>query len=203
MIVVRYLMTAALGYLLGAIPVGYLVARLTKGLDVRSYGSGRTGGTNVWRAAGLWPALLTVLGDLLKGVAAVIIARLILGTTAAEVVAGLAAVVGHNHSLFIGWRGGAGTITNLGVVSMFSFPTAIILAAVGFVTIVVSRYASVASLTMACLSPLLFLGLALSSRAPWGYVAYGLLAAIEIVLALRPNIARLRKGTERRLTWRK
>jgi len=203
MVVVRYLMAAAFGYLLGAIPVGYLVARLTKGLDVRNYGSGRTGGTNVWRAAGLWPALLTVLGDLLKGMAAVIIARLALGTTAAEVLAGLAAITGHNHSLFIGWRGGAGTITNLGVVSVFSFPTAIILAAVGFITIVISRYASVASLTMACLSPLLFLGLTVFFQAPWGYVAYGLLAAVEIVLALRPNIAHLRKGTERRLTWRR
>jgi len=201
--ILRYSIAVALGYLSGSLPVGYLVVRIFKGVDVRNCESGRTGGANVWRAAGLVPAILTVLGDLLKGMAAVLIARYFLGTPLAEILAGLAAVIGHNHSAFLGWRGGAGTITNLGVISVLSFPVALALASIGFLTIVISRIASVASLTMACLSPLAFLGLALFAHRPLEYVAYGILAGAEIVWALRPNITRLRAGTERRLGWGK
>ena len=199
--VLRYIIMIGFGYLMGSIPVGYLVVRLTQGTDVRRHGSGRTGGTNVWRAAGLEPAILTVLGDFLKGAMAVGIARAFLGNSLGEVLVGVAAIVGHNWSVFLGWRGGAGTATNLGVISMLSFPVALGLIAAGLLVVLISRYASVASLCIAILAPAVFLGLALLTQHPLQYALYGLLAGAIVILAHRPNIVRLLTGTERRLSY--
>ncbi len=199
--VLRYVIMIGLGYLIGSIPVGYLVVKLGQGTDVRRHGSGRTGGTNVWRAAGLEPAILTVLGDFLKGAMAVGIARAILGNSIGEVLVGVAAIAGHNWSVFLHWRGGAGTATNLGVISMLSFPVALTLIAAGLLVVVICRYASVGSLAVAILAPAIFLGLALFAHRPLPHAIYGLLAGAIVVLALRPNIVRLLSGTERRLSY--
>jgi len=201
MLVVRYVIMIAIGYLMGSIPVGYLVVKLAKGTDIRQHGSGRTGGTNVWRAAGLWPAILTVSGDFLKGMIAVWIAKVILGNSIGQVLVGVATIAGHNWSVFLGWRGGAGTITHLGVISMLSLPVALALVVAGLLVIVISRYASVASLTVATLAPAIFLGLALFAHHPLLHALYGLLAGTTVVLALRSNIVRLLSGTERRLSY--
>jgi len=204
MTVVFHALAAVAGYLLGAVPVGYLVVWLFKREDVRQHGSGRTGGTNVYRAAGIGAAILTGAGDVLKGMLAVLLARWIVGTMAAEVVAGLAAVIGHNWSVFLGWRGGAGTGTNLGVVAAFSPLVALALGIILFLTIRFLRYASVASIVVAGLVPVAFLILALiyPPFSHYGaYALYGLLSAAVVVFALRPNIARLRNGTERRLNY--
>jgi len=199
--ILRYVIVIALGYLMGSVPVGYLVVKLVKGADVRQHGSGRTGGTNVWRAAGLGPAILTALGDFLKGMSAVLIARAVLGSSVGEVLVGVAAVAGHNWSMFLGWRGGAGTATNLGVISALSLPVALALSAAGLLVIVISRYASAASLAVAALAPIIFLALALFAHRPLPHAIYGLLAGTIVVLALRPNIVRLLSGTERRLSY--
>ena len=199
--ILRYVIVIALGYLMGSIPTGYLVVKLAKGTDVRQHGSGRSGGTNVWRAAGLGPAILTVSGDFLKGLSAVLIARALLGSSVGEVLAGVAAIAGHNWSIFLGWRGGAGTITNLGVISALSLPVALALSGAGLLVIVISRYASVASLAVAILAPTIFLGLALFAHRPLPHALYGLLACAIVVLALRRNIVRLLAGTERRLSY--
>jgi glycerol-3-phosphate acyltransferase PlsY len=199
--ILRYVIMVTIGYVIGSIPVGYLMVRLTKGTDVRQHGSGRTGGTNVWRAAGLGPAILTAAGDFLKGMGAVLIARAVLGSSVGEVVVGVAAVAGHNWSVFLGWRGGAGTATNLGVISALSLPVALALSAAGLLVIAISRYASVASLAVAALAPTIFLALALFAHHPLPHALYGLLAGAIVVLALRPNIIRLLAGTERRLSY--
>jgi len=191
----------ALGYLIGSIPVGYLVVKLTKGMDVRQYGSGRSGGTNVWRAAGPLPAILTTVGDFSKGMIAVWIGRAILGDSIGEVLVGVAAIVGHNWSVFLGWRGGAGTSTNLGVISMLYWPVALALIIVAVLIAFVLRYASVASLSVAILAPIIFLVLALVAQRPLPHVLYGLLAGAIVVLAHRANIARLLAGTERRQSY--
>lgn len=204
MTILFHVLAAVGGYLLGSVPVGYLVVWLFKREDVRRHGSGRTGGTNVYRAAGIGAAILTAAGDVLKGALAVLLTRWIVGTAAAEVLAGLAAVVGHNWSVFLGWRGGAGTGTNLGVVAAFSPLVALALGAVLFLAIRIVRYASVASMIVAGLVPVIFLVLAFvyPPFSHYGsYALYGLLSAAVVVLALRPNIARLRNGTERRLNY--
>jgi len=199
--ILRYVIVIALGYVIGSIPVGYLVVKLVKGTDIRQHGSGRSGGTNVWRAAGLLPAILTAAGDFLKGMSAVLIARAVLGNSVGEVLVGVAAVVGHNWSVFLGWRGGAGTATNLGVISTLSLPVALGLIVAALLVVVISRYASVASLAVAVLAPTIFLGLALFAHRPLPHALYGLLAGAIVVLALRPNIVRLLAGTERRLSY--
>ncbi|RKY20404.1 MAG: acyl-phosphate glycerol 3-phosphate acyltransferase [Planctomycetota bacterium] len=204
MVILFHVLAAVMGYLLGAVPVGYLVVWLFKREDVRQYGSGRTGGTNVYRAAGIGAAILSGAGDVLKGTLAVLLARWLVGTAAAEVVAGLAAVIGHNWSVFLGWRGGAGTGTNLGVVAAFSPLVALALGVILLLAIRIVRYASVASMIVAGLVPVAFLILAFvyPPFSHYGYYAlYGLLSAAVIVFALRPNIARLRAGNERRLNY--
>ncbi|MBM4464556.1 MAG: glycerol-3-phosphate 1-O-acyltransferase PlsY [Chloroflexi bacterium] len=199
--ILRYVIMIALGYLMGSLPVGYLVVKVVKGTDVRQHGSGRSGGTNVWRAAGFWPAILTTAGDFLKGMSAVLIARAILGDSVGEILVGVAAVVGHNWSVFLGFRGGAGTATNLGVISALSLPVALALIAAGLLVVVVSRYASLGSLAVAILAPAIFLGLALFAHHPLRHALYGLLAGAIVILALRRNIVHLLSGTERRLSY--
>jgi glycerol-3-phosphate acyltransferase PlsY len=195
--VFRYAAATAIGYLLGAMPIGYLIGK-TRGVNVLQHGSGRTGGTNVMRAAGLWAAVLTVLGDGVKGLLAVGIAVLLVGTPAAKVLSGLAAIIGHNWSVFLGWRGGAGAITNLGVVIGLYYPVMIVMVVVGFIALLVSRMASVTTLSTATAALLTFAGLALLGHVPWAYAVYGLMAGAVIVIALLPNIRRILAGTERR-----
>ena len=199
--ILRYVVMIALGYLMGSIPVGYLVVKLAKGTDVRQHGSGRSGGTNVWRAAGPWPAILTTVGDFLKGAMAVWIGRAILGDSIGEVLVGVAAIVGHNWSVFLGWRGGAGTATSLGVITTLYWPVALALIVIALLIAFVFRYASVASLTVAVLAPIIFLGLALFAQRPLSHALYGLLAGAIVVLALRRNIVHLLDGTERRQSY--
>jgi glycerol-3-phosphate acyltransferase PlsY len=196
-------MVGLCGYLLGAIPFGYLVVKLFRGQDIRRFGSGRTGGSNVIRAAGWVAGLLTGAGDIAKGAVAVwgaawLASRLELSSTAAaQVLAGVMTVVGHNYSAFLSWRGGAGTGPNIGVATGFWFPALFILLPLMLILLVATGYASLTSLTIAGLVPLLFAVRALLEDAPWAYVAYGVVAAALVVWALRPNIARLKAGTER------
>lgn len=197
----RWMLYAAvviIGYLLGSVPTGYLVGKLW-GVDVRRYASGRTGGTNVMRAAGGFAAALTVAGDGLKGVLAVGIAALLLGTPAAKAMAGLAALIGHNWPIFLGWRGGAGAITNLGVIFGLYHPVVIGSALVGLIALIAWRMASVATLAMATAAFLGFVGLALWADLSWAYALYGFMAAALITVALLPNIRRILSGTERQL----
>lgn len=196
--VLLYVAVTAIGYLLGAMPIGYLIGK-TRGVDMLQYGSGRTGGTNVMRAAGPWAAALTVIGDSIKPLLAVGIAALLVGTPAAKALAGLATIIGHNWSVFLGWRGGAGAITNLGVIIGLYYPVMIALVVIGFIALLASRMASVGTLSMVIASPLIFAGLAILGYVPWAYAIYGLMAAVVIVIALLPNIRRILAGTERQL----
>jgi glycerol-3-phosphate acyltransferase PlsY len=198
-----YLLAASFGYLIGAVPFGYLVVKLFTGKDIRSFGSGRTGGTNAIRAAGALAGVLTGAGDIAKGTVAVWVSgwlgkQLNLSSPAvAQVLAGVMAVVGHNCSVFLGWKGGAGTGPNVGVAAGFWFPSLFILLPLVPILLIATGYASVASLTIAGLVPILFALRALVAKAPWEYAVYGILAGTLVVRALRPNIARLKAGTER------
>jgi len=191
------------GYLLGSIPMGLLLVWAMTGKDVRDIGSGRTGGTNVLRAAGPWVALLAILGDVAKGLAAVWLARKVVGTPAVEALAGLMAVVGHNYSIFIGFKGGAGTMTTISGATLLWPWTALLIAVVGIPTVVITRYASVGSITVALLIPIIFACRAWLADAPWAYLIHGLGTTILTLWALRSNIKRLLQGNERRLVLRK
>jgi len=193
-----YIIVILAAYLLGAIPTGYLAGRLV-GIDVRQYGSGRTGTTNVMRSAGTWPAFLTLLGDALKGIAAVALARAVLGVPMGEVLAGLAAILGHNRSVFIGWHGGAGVITATAILLYISPVSVMVIAPIAFIVLLASRIASLASLTLCVLMPWPLVGLSILAQQPREYILYGLIASAFIIYAHRPNIRRLLAGTERRI----
>lgn len=191
------------GYFLGSIPTG-LVVCLPLGLDPRQVGSGRTGGTNVHRTAGFPFALLTVLGDVAKGFAAVWLARHMVGPTDAELaaaVAALAAILGHNYSVFVGFKGGAGSSPNLGALAAFDPQLAVLGLAVGASVLFGLRIASVASLS---LSAVVLAGLAWqvtsAGRDP-SHLIYGVGQLVLVAWALRPNLSRLARGEERRVEF--
>jgi glycerol-3-phosphate acyltransferase PlsY len=196
---IGYVAVTVIGYLLGSFPTGYLAARRLKGVDPRNHGSGRTGGTNILRSAGKGAALITVVGDFLKGLLAVVAARWLVGTDAAAVAAGLAAVLGHNRSIFLRFKGGAGSMTNAGVVTALAPQVVPLMAAAAFVAARVSRIASVTSIVTAAAMTLGMVASVVLSLSPPAVVAYGVLACALIIFELRPNIQRLRAGTERRV----
>jgi len=197
--ILRYAAVIVLGYLVGSFPTGYLVARTWKGVDPRQHGSGRTGGTNILRAAGKEAALLTIIGDLSKGALAVLVARTLVGTDGAVVVAGLAAVLGHNRSIFLRFRGGAGSMTNVGVVLAMAPHVVPFMAVAALVAALLSRIASVASIAAATIMVVALAGSFFLSLTSAAYVVYGVLACALIIFELRPNIERLRSGSERRV----
>jgi len=187
-----------MGYLFGSIPVGIIAGRM-HGVDVRKYGSGRTGGTNVYRAAGVRAGVLTALGDALKGVVAILLVRALGGTSLPMVVAGLGAIAGHNWSIFLGFRGGAGTMTNLGATLALSPPTFILAVPIGIFALFLSRTASIASLAVTIV---VLIGGALFVLIGWespALLIYGTGMTAMIVFSLMPNIQRILQGTERRI----
>ncbi len=200
MLWLRYVGVLALAYLLGAIPVGYVIARLIRGIDIRRIGSGHTGGTNVLRSAGPVAAGLTVLADLAKGYAAVALARAMLpGVAWVAALAAVLAVLGHNRSIFMGWRGGVGSMTTVGATLGLMPLAAGIIVILGAIIIAVWRYSSLASLTAAGLLPILCLIGVVWGVWPPIYLLFACLSSALSVWELRSNIARLRLGTERRV----
>lgn len=192
---------AAVGYLLGSVPVGIVVSRLY-GRDPRTVGSGRTGATNVYRTVGLAGGLATAAGDILKATLAVWLAsRLAPGEarTPAEALAALGAILGHNHSVFLGFRGGAGGTPNAGALLAIApawFWPAALLAALAWLVV---RIASVATLTMAAMALAASIWLVVDGARPPSLLLYGVGQLALIAWALRPNIARLLRGEERRI----
>jgi len=194
---------ALIGYLLGAVPFGLLVGRVTKGIDLRQYGSRRTGATNALRTLGAKAAALVFLLDVTKGVAAVLVARLLFADDPlagwAGAVAGLAAIVGHNWSVFIGFTGGRGVATSAGALGAMSPLTLLVLAPIVFGIMWRTRYVSLGSITGGLLAPVITGLLALAGLASVPAVAYALASGLLVTVAHADNIGRLRAGTERKI----
>jgi glycerol-3-phosphate acyltransferase PlsY len=188
-----------LSYLMGSIPVGSLVARRVGGPDLRSVGSGRTGGTNALRALGRKWAAVVVLGDLLKGAVPVLVARYVTGEPLIEVMCGAAAVAGAIWSIFAGFRSGRGVGTGVGTMLVIQ-PVAVVLAAPVFIgVILITRYVSLGSLLgSAAMFPAMLLMLLVVPETPLPYVLYSAVGAALIWLAHADNIDRLVHGTERK-----
>jgi acyl phosphate:glycerol-3-phosphate acyltransferase len=193
-------LAAAAAYLVGAVPVGYLVARLFGVADIRRQGSGNIGATNVLRTAGRLPGLVTLAGDIAKGWLAVTLAGTIGGHAPGALAAGaVAAVIGNCWSVFLGFRGGKGVATGLGALLRLT-PLATLAALPVFLAVVVTtRFVSLGSLLGAACVP--FGAWALGAPGP--AVAGAAVVAIIVVLRHHENIARLRAGTERRLGERR
>jgi glycerol-3-phosphate acyltransferase PlsY len=195
------LVIAAIAYLLGSFPTGYLLGRLW-GVNVLQWGSGRTGGTNVLRSAGMVPAVITGVLDFGKGALAVWLAGQAAPDAhqaAAQVLAGVAVILGHNYSVFLRFRGGAGVGTSLGALSVIYWPAAVVLLVLLGLIIAVTHYASLGSMIVITLMPVILFALAVTGTLALTYVGYGLVAWIIIIYAHRSNIHRLIHGTERRI----
>jgi glycerol-3-phosphate acyltransferase PlsY len=196
-------LAAMLGYLLGAIPFGLIIGRLTKGIDLRDYGSHRTGATNALRTLGTPAAAAVFALDVAKGVAAVVLApTLFAGDPMVEwaaAAAGVAAIVGHNWSVFIGFTGGRGVATSAGGLGAMSPWTILIVAPLVVLMIWRSRYVSLGSMTGALGAPIITAALAVIGAASIPAIAYALASGLLVTAAHADNIGRLRAGTERKI----
>lgn len=194
-----------LGYLIGSIPMGFLVIKVFRRQDITQIGSGRTGGTNAMRAGGIWLGALTGILDFLKGFAAIYLARwLVPGSIWPQVLGGAAAVFGHNWSIWLylftrRWNAGAGTGPNLGAAMAFWPPVALVVIPIILFFIFIVGYASLASIAAAVTIVIILFIRAAYVGSPWQYGLYGILTMLLVIWALRPNIKRLIEGTERRV----
>jgi glycerol-3-phosphate acyltransferase PlsY len=195
----QYASVLALSYLLGSIPWGYLLLFLRSGVDIREYGSGRTGMTNVLRTGGGKLAVAVLALDLGKGILAVLLAREVIGPNEAEVAAGLCVLVGHNWPVFLQFRGGRGILTGLGGLSIMT-PIPAAFAAVAFVfATLFSRYVSLGSIAGVVIAFLSVLAMTLAGVYSTTYTLYVTLGGAIIIWQHRDNIRRIRQGNERRL----
>jgi glycerol-3-phosphate acyltransferase PlsY len=195
----QLIFAAVIGYLLGAIPGGYLMGRLTRGIDVRNYGSGKTGATNALRTLSLWAVLAVLVIDLGKSAAAVSIARVLSDDAWAQALAGMGAVAGHVWPVWLGFRGGRGVSAAYGSLLAMNPLASLALLPIALVIIVVTRYMSLMSVSMAPIAAALFLALAIAGLLPYAYVVFAMAAAVLIVALHHDNIRRLLSGTERKI----
>ena len=196
----KIILSAVLGYLLGCIPTGVLVARIYGVRDIRTLGSGNSGTTNVLRNLGWLPSVLTLVGDCLKGYAACLIGRQ-LGGDAGMLAGGLCAILGHDFPVFMGFKGGKGIATSLGLIIAINPWLALALLAVQIVAVALTRYMSVASLITTVAFPILVI---FTERGRENFPLFLGAACIASLLSLfghRSNIQRLIKGEENRLDF--
>ena len=190
------ILAAIVGYLLGSIPFGLVLTRLAGHGDIRDIGSGNIGATNVLRTGNKALAALTLVFDVLKGCAAVLIGDA--WSEEAALAGGAAVIIGHLYPVWLGFRGGKGVATALGVLSVIAWPVALGAAALWLATAAISRYSSLAALVAV-----------VASAAVAGFVVdrprAGLIALIAILLVLRhrENVQRLLAGTESRISFGK
>jgi acyl phosphate:glycerol-3-phosphate acyltransferase len=196
-------MAAVVGYLLGSIPTGMIVARVYRNVDLTAYGSGRTGATNVLRTLGSGAAAIAFAGDFLKGLLAVAVARYVIAfgdpqIPWLELIAAIAAVLGHSYSMFIGFKGGRGVVTGFGATIVAAPVPMLIALVVGAVCIAATRYVSLGSVVGSALAGVLLCVQAVLTGEP-AWALWGVLVGGFIVVAHRDNIERLLAGTERKL----
>jgi glycerol-3-phosphate acyltransferase PlsY len=186
-------------YLIGSMPWGLLVVRATTKVDVRTTGSGKTGATNVLRAAGKWAALVVLLADFGKGLGVVLLARWVTDDPTLQAATASAVIAGHVWPVLAGFRGGRGIATGFGATVGID-PIAAVVALLVFVPAVgATRYVSLGSV-LSVLAAVAAMGVrAAFLGAPVPYVGYGIICGTLIVYMHRDNIRRLARGTERRL----
>ena len=195
---VAWVLAIPVAYLIGAIPTGYLIGKIWRGVDVRRYGSGGTGFTNVMRTLGKTAAFTVLTIDVLKGIVPILLVRL---TTDVEVImalGGMMAIIGHMYPVFARFRGGRGVATGMGALIVLS-PWGAAIAAAGVVIAIVTRVVSFGSLvgTVAGMGAL-FVFIAVGHHGI-GYLAFAIPALLLIPFRHQANILRLARGNEQRL----
>jgi glycerol-3-phosphate acyltransferase PlsY len=183
-------------FFLGSIPFGIIIAKV-KGVDLKEVGSGNIGATNVLRSLGKWPAILTLLGDVLKGTVAVAIGKYFGVGPVYQGLAGISAILGHNFSLFLGFRGGKGVATSLGVLSIYSPQSALVTFIIWLVVVIFTKYSSLGAIVSFGLLPINILLFNGKER-----LLIAVFITILIFIRHRDNIQRLMNGTERKVGQR-
>lgn len=185
-------LTILLAYLIGSIPNGLIVGKYMCSVDIRQFGSKNIGATNAYRVLGPWPAFWVFLTDALKGVAGVMMGQWLDGSTIALLAGGIAAMAGHNWSIFLKFKGGRGVATGLGVIAVLVPKVTAIVFIVWALIVYTTRYVSLGSIVAAVLVPL----------SMWFFnesieiLVFGIVAALFVILRHKPNIERLLKGEE-------
>src|SRR3990172_12396299 len=203
-----YIGIILLAYVFGSIPFGLLIVKLKTGKDIREVESGRTGGTNAMRAAGFWAGFATAMIDILKGAVAVWVAQWFFPQNHwLHVIAPWAAIIGHNHSIFlperdengklIRLRGGAGGAPSVGGAVGLWPASILIILPLGMLTFFTLGIASITTMAVALFAIIVFVVRASQGLMPWLDVWYGVGAEILLILALRPNLKKLFEGNER------
>jgi glycerol-3-phosphate acyltransferase PlsY len=195
---IKIILTFTLAYLLGSIPFGYLIALLFK-IDIRQHGSGNIGATNVFRTLGPLAGAMVFLLDLLKGTLAVVATRILIGDAWFVILAALAVVIGHSFSIFLKFKGGRGAATSLGTLLGVAPDIFVVAALLVAAIIYITRYVSVASITVPILVTLAMYFL----NRPLPYTIACALVSALIIIRHIPNIKRLLAGTESKVGIKK
>ncbi|WP_314663927.1 glycerol-3-phosphate 1-O-acyltransferase PlsY [uncultured Selenomonas sp.] len=190
-----YLLMGVLAYLVGSIPSGLILGKLFWHTDLRKYGSHNIGATNAWRTLGKVPGIIVFLADSLKGQAGVLLGLSLVGTPLAAVIGGLLAIVGHSFSLFLRFHGGKGVATSLGVLTMLMGNVTLIVFALWFTIVYMTRYVSLGSVVAGVLTPIL----AALFAYPMEYIVFTVIAAFLVIVRHHENIKRLMDGTENKI----
>lgn len=197
--VVAVVVTGMLGYMLGAVPWGLVVGRAYRGIDIREFGSGKTGFTNTLRAVGLVPAILVVALDIGKGAVPVLVGAYLFDEPWAAAIGGVAAVLGHTWPVFAGFRGGRGVATTFGAFLAMSPPVALALLVAAVLLLAITRYVSLMSMTGVGVGFLVLIALVLADRLPAEYLLFGAAVTASVELNHLENLRRLLAGTEPKL----
>lgn len=199
--ILKAVLVIVISYLIGSIPFGFIVGKVGYGVDIRDKGSGNIGFTNIFRILGVFPGIVVLAGDVSKGVLAVLLARLFfphpltsLVDGVVVVLASMAVILGHNWSIYLKFSGGRGIATGLGVLLVLVNPyIVLILFSVWLLVLLVFRYVSLASISIAVLFPFLTLVFH-SSNYP--YILFSIVASLVVIFKHGSNIKRLLKGAE-------
>lgn len=200
--ILEFAAVIAVSYLVGSIPFGYIAGRVLKGIDVRDFGSGATGATNVMRTLGRGPFALVLVADALKGYVPVLVTWFLFESHDLQVASGLAAVLGHDFPLYIGFRGGRGVATSFGVYAALALPVSLSVLAAGLFIILTFRYMSLMSIITVPLGALVLLVLAVvegGDHYTYSKAVFGAFATALVLLRHAGNIRRLVAGTEPKL----
>ena len=190
-----FIIAAALSYILGSIPNGLILGKGIWGVDLRQHGSGNIGATNAWRTIGKAGGISIFALDLLKGAISAYLGLHLGGSELAGIVCGLLAIAGHSWSIFLGFKGGKGVATGLGVIATLMPWVTLIVFAVWFAIVKVTGYVSLGSVVGAILVPILAIVFGLHTD----FMVLGLIAAVFIVYRHKSNISRLLNGTESKI----
>jgi len=211
MLIAKLISILILSYVIGSIPFGLVVSKFYAKKDIRQYGSGKIGATNVLRTAGSKAAIIVLVADVLKGMLPVILAGYLFGnnllvvgsfgagTLLVQVAAALAAVAGHNWSVFLKFKGGRGVATYFGGLTALCPPAAILGTETLFISAGLTRYVSFGSILGVVISYVILIPLTIVYKFPLEYLGYALVGSVVILVVHKDNINRLITGTERKL----